>query len=250
MNKRTGDRERQTGEKREHAATGGEPGHGISRRAALGALGGIAASAVGLLEVGTPAFARHDEGNRVGSAVRDRAGLGFVGQFEQNDENFTGYGYLTSIRGLDTSSLFADTGQESVETARFTFYATALLVSRNVLGNVFAVDVEGDLSFFFQETGGATFSNPESFRAGTVIARDHLRLQDVLTVIAPNQGLPHLTGELTRTEANKFVFEGRQYRLGHKGLTSRLEATGTGTRTQINPLTTVVQIAGTTTGVE
>jgi hypothetical protein len=250
MDKRTADRERQMGKKPERAGTGEEPGQGISRRTALGTLGGIAATAVGLLEVGTPAFARDDDGDRVGSAVRDRAALGFVGQFEQKDESFMGYGHLTSIRGLDTSSLFSDTGQESVETARFTFYATALLVSRNVLGNVFAIDVEGDLSFFFQVSGGATFSDPESFRAGTLIARDRMRLQDVLTVIAPNQGLPHLTGELTRIEANKFVLEGRQYRLGHKGLTSRLEASGMGTRTQINPLSAVVQIAGTTTGVE
>jgi hypothetical protein len=234
--------------KQKHFGSRESEGGGVSRRTALGTLGGIAATAVAFLEVGTPVFAGNG-GAQLGSALHDRTAIGFVGQVEQDGETLTGYGYLTFVQGLETSKLFGDSGLESIGTARFTFYGTAMLVSRNVLGNVFSIDAEGDLDFFFQETGGADFEQPESFRGGTAIARDRLRLQDVLTVIAPNTGLPNVNGDLTRVEAGSFVLEGRRYRFGHQGLKTRLEATGSGTRLEIDPLSAVLQLAGTMTAI-
>ena len=54
-----------------------------------------------------------------------------------------------------------------------------------------------------------------------------LTIQDILTVIAPNTGIPTLIGDLRQTAAGSL---GRQ-RFGQVGSRLRLLATGLGTRT-------------------
>ena len=55
-------------------------------------------------------------------------------------------------------------------------------------------------------------------------------MHDVLTVIAPNQGLPVLTGELLQTAASDFLLDGAWYRIGSPGARLTLSGAGLGTR--------------------
>jgi hypothetical protein len=58
-----------------------------------------------------------------------------------------------------------------------------------------------------------------------------------------------VNGDLTRVEAGQFFLDGRRYRFGHRGLMTRLEATGSGTRSQIEPVLATLQLAGTMTAI-
>ena len=89
--------------------------------------------------------------------------------------------------GLDSDSLFTGSPRDAAH-AVFTATATGALVARSVEGVVHALDIDGELTVF---TGGRK------------VARYHLDLQDVLTVIAPNTGLPVLNGEAQQTEAGE-----------------------------------------------
>lgn len=53
----------------------------------------------------------------------------FVGRVDQAGVAFTGYGYLSYLRGMDNSQIFSNPLNPSEGTAHFTYYATATLTS-------------------------------------------------------------------------------------------------------------------------
>ena len=90
---------------------------------------------------------------------------------------------------------------------------------------------EGDLRIYLSPTGGADFAQPGSFADGTRIASFSARYRTILTVIAPNQAITTVTGELVERAARAFTVGGRSQRLGRRGLGYRLTAEGPGVRT-------------------
>ena len=89
------------------------------------------------------------------------------------------------------------------------------------------------LTIYSLPGGGASFGNPDSFKAGTPVAAYSLTIQDVLAVIAPNTGVPTLIGDLRQTSASSLG--GGKGKFGQNGNKLRLLATGFGTRANSDP---------------
>jgi hypothetical protein len=154
----------------------------------------------------------------------------FIGRVDQAGVDFTFIGYLTRVRGLDETSLFA--GGEPVarteKTARFTVRAETALTSRSTIDNTFAVDSKGKLNVFFNETPVADFADPDSFSGGELIATFDIAFQNAINVIAPAQGVSTGWGVLEQTKAGEFRLGGRRFQFGHKEQRERILATGQG----------------------
>ena len=165
----------------------------------------------------------------------------FVGRVDQVGGDFTGYGYLSYIRGLDNNQLFTNPLQPGEATARFTFFTTITLTSRAVISSVFAIDSAGATTFYFNPAAGASFHDPQSFTKGSKIVTADVRYQNVLNVQAPNLGIATGVGELVQHSAAAFTLGGQSYQLGHTGMIQRIATTGEGTRTDaVKPVSFVV----------
>jgi hypothetical protein len=168
-----------------------------------------------------------------------------IGRIDQNDLDFAGYGYLTYIKGLDYADIYTNPANPSEDTARFTYVATATLTSRAILTDVFVIDSQGTITFYFTESPSYRgFDNPASFASGTPIAKASVRYQDILLVQSPNRGLATGISDLTQLNASSFTLNGQTYQFGQPGLLYRVSTVGNGTRTNLNPLTSFVTQAG------
>ena len=225
------------------------PGVGsFSRREVIAGLGGAAAaSGLSAISAADAAAAESSSSGVVGAPADGRTAMEFVGRIDQNGGSFVAYGFFTFLDGLRRRQLFSALGDPRSESAaRFTFHATASLVQRSVIDQrVFVVDVTGTLAHYFQRTPGATFADPATFARGIRIARSSLRFQNVLSTIAPDEGVPTLEGPMVQeTEPRRFTLDGRTRRFGRKGLRTHVYATGRGTRTEATAPVVSLSIAG------
>ncbi len=216
----------------------------ISRRKLLAGTGkaaavGAAASAMGWIELGNPPGASASPSGEVGNATDGQNSFEFVGQVDQDGDDLTSYGYLSAIAGLDPSQLFTSTTTLDETTARFTYYGTATLYERLEFNGLFIIDAAGSIDYYYDPNGGASFTDPSSFKSGRLIASDDAKFHDVLSVTAPDTGLPKLTAVLTRTKAALFTLGGTVYRLGHVGLIQRSTASGLSKRIDPKPISTL-----------
>ena len=166
----------------------------------------------------------------VGVAGPDLVGVEFVGKIDQRGGEFTAYGFVAHVQGLDDGDLFAtDLPEGRNETAaRLTFFGTASLTSRAVVDTLFVVTGEGSLRFYFNEPGGADFAVPESLFSGIQIAEATIRIRSTVKVHAPDRGLAEGTGSLAYATVEPFSLGGREVRLGEVGLVQAIGYTGQG----------------------
>ncbi|HEY8094371.1 MAG TPA: hypothetical protein VID93_11330 [Acidimicrobiales bacterium] len=216
---------------------------GVSRRAVLGGAGKIAAAGAALSAaagVVAPELASADAGGGVGIAPKGTTAIEFLAQIDQSGNGLIAYGYLTDVAGLSASDLFTS-ATHGEATARLTAYATGKLVNRAVKGSVHSLDIDGDLTIYKLATPGASFSDPASFTLGAAVAVYSLTIQDILTVIAPDVGIPTLIGDLRQTSAASV---GGGHKFGQVGTKLRLVATGIGNRSQPDPPVATLSVAG------
>jgi hypothetical protein len=189
--------------------------------------GAIAASvlAVGAGPTPAEATAKHDDAGNT---------FEFAGMMLQEGGRFTGFGYVTFLRGLDAESLFG--GAEPTEAnARLTIFTVATLTSIARVNGVFVARAAGPLGVYLLDPAGANFMDPSSFRAGTLVASYDTEFQNTLTVIDPNEGIAHIVGGLTLRRNATFKLGDRRHRIGHRGQPLRLTAVGKGMRTNVEP---------------
>jgi hypothetical protein len=213
-------------------------GRGVTRRGVLagGLASGLAASGI------APDAASAAGSHRIGEPTDGTAAAEVVGHLDQVGDAITGYGYVTRIHGLSQSDLFR--GPDATEaTARFTFFSNVQVNARFIRGTLVSVDGVGTLTFFV-DPNGADFSNPETFSDGTAIARFAAHFHNLLTVIAPDQGISTIEGELTQRHAHTFSLAGRHTRFGHRGLRLHLSVSGPSKRTAPSPPTAFFDVAG------
>ena len=149
-------------------------------------------------------------------------------------------GYVSGGAGLDGGDLFSDPSSHSEATALTTISASGQVVSRAVNNGVFVLDVQGVLDVYRLASPGATFADLSSFSQGAKLASFDLVLQDVLTVIATDTGIPTLAGLATQ----KLVPGLRPGRFGRPGQRLRLEAAGIGHRSDATAPKAALSIAG------
>jgi hypothetical protein len=215
----------------------------IKRYGLLVTLAGIALALTLFLSSRLSSPAAPPPGTEVGVPPGGQNALEFIGRADQDGVHFVSYGYLTRINGLAQSLLYSTTNPLSTTeaTARFTYYATSTLTSRNVISGVFVIDSAGMEVIYLKETPGAAFNNPASFASGTPIFTATVHYQDILNVQAPNQGIANGFGEVTQTGIAPFTLGTQTYHLGREGLMLRATTIGEGTRTDpITPKSFVV----------
>jgi hypothetical protein len=179
----------------------------------------------------------------VGVAPIGRNSVEFVGIVDQNGLDFTYYGYLTYIAGITDTLLFTDPISHTEKTARFTFYGSATMTGRAIVNNLFNLNASGVITYYFDETQGADFANPSSFRRGVAIASATTRFQNVLVVTAPDTGIANGVAELTQTSATPFVLAGQSHQLGRNLMEQRFTYNGFGNRLEPTTPRAVIVIA-------
>jgi len=168
----------------------------------------------------------------VGIAREGRDAVEVIGTIVQEGLGLTGYGWLTHVAGLDDEDLFTDPAARGAATARLRWHCEADVTARDFLPGLFSASGEGPLRITFANAGGADAEDPGSFATGQVVARHDLRFHNVLTVVAPDQAVTEITGELVQRTAGRFTIGGAQRRLGRPKLLQRLVANGPGTRSE------------------
>jgi hypothetical protein len=168
---------------------------------------------------------------------------GRVTQSGDSGQSFTSYGYLIRASNADDSGLFAST-PPSETTALLTAYATGDLQARVTDVSVHSLDIVGTMTVYQRSQPGATFDDPSSFQVGTPVASYDMTLQDVLTVFAPGQGLPTLTGDMLQTAVGTLSGPLAGQKFGRPGAQLRFFATGLGTLTDPTKPNSQLEIAG------
>ncbi len=204
----------------------------------------VAALAMMAVRTG-PGTALADERLVIGIPALGETALEFIGRSDQDGPMVTHYGYFTYVSGLLQNALFSDPNTRTEATARFTFFGTTTLNARHELGNIITTAAPGTLTIYFNKAPGGSFSDPESFAKGEPIATFSLHYHNVLNVQAPDHGITSAIADLDQLTATQFSFDGRQHRLGRKGLRERIDASGQGTRTQVNPVQAFFLTGGT-----
>jgi hypothetical protein len=213
---------------------------GVTRRGVLtGGLAGVGGLAAGGI---APDVAGASGLHRVGEPGDGTAAAEVVGHLDQVGDAITGYGYLTRVHGLREADLFRGPGATEA-TARFTFFSKVQVNARFIRGALVSVDGVGTLTFFL-DPNGADFATPDTFSDGTAIAAFEAHFHNLLTVLAPNQGISTIAGELAQRQARTFSFEGRRTRFGHRGLRLHLSVAGPSQRTAASPPTAFFEVAG------
>jgi hypothetical protein len=207
-----------------------------SRRDVLRA--GAAGAAVAAGAVALPSAAAH-----AAPGDSDAVAVSFVGRIDQNALDLVGYGFPTSIEGIPATALFGEAFDLTEAATRLTVTGTFTLERRAIRGPVFDLDGSGTLAIRLLDAPGANFEEPATFAAGTVVAEYATRLHSTLTVIAPDTGVPVLSGELVQTAADDFSLDGAWYRIGSVGTTLSMSATGLGTRTDAEAPQAFLEIA-------
>jgi len=193
----------------------------------------IGVSLLATLLVGTASARTTSSASAAVAAVPPAGNIAYevVGRIDQDGASFASYGYVTYASGLSGDILFSDPLLHSEATARITFYTTSTLTARSVISGVFVLNSTALTDFYFHAVPGATFSDPASFKAGTLIAATSGRYQDVLNVQGPNLGIASTSADLAQQSAVPFTYNGQPYTFGQPGLAEHLWFTGEGTRT-------------------
>jgi hypothetical protein len=212
----------------------------VTRRTLLVGAGSLAAVAAATGSASAAAKRR-----TVGAVRGDRDAIEVIGRLVQDEDAITGFGYLTYVSGLPESALFVDPANRSEASARFRFHSNVTATARFIRPNLISVSGTGDLRIYFGPPRGANFDAPGSFETGGRIATFHGRFENLLSVIAPEQGITAVTADLTQRSARAFRVGSHRYRLGRAGLRQRLEATGPGRKnTDPNRRKAVFEVGG------
>jgi hypothetical protein len=143
-----------------------------------------------------------------------------VGQVLNNGLQSLQYGYLNYVRGLPR---IATSSTISEATALLSFYNNTTTESVTNNGPIRIIDRTGTGTVYFDETGSAAFTNPDTFRDGTAVQVCNLRHQVVLNTTT---GAFTVTFEMEVTSVNAFQIDGNSYQLGHVGEIYRIVVSG------------------------
>ena len=143
-----------------------------------------------------------------------------VGQVLNAGTQSLQYGYLNYVRGVPR---IATAATISEATALLTFYnnTTTERVINN--GPMRTIDRTGTSTIYFDETGFATFTTPDTFRDGTAVQVCNLRHQVVLDT---STGYFTVTFEMEVTSAQSFTIDGHSYQIGKPGDVYRISVSG------------------------
>ncbi len=188
----------------------------------------------------SPAATAQDLSTEFGTAAPGQTAYEVLGQIDQVGFTMTTYGYVTGANGIVTDLLFVE-GTSPLNrdeaSARLTFTGTGSSLSRSVHENIFSNDVNGTLTFYWNEIpSGISWDDPSSFGKGVPIATITMRLHSILNVQAPDVGVLLASSDGTQDSATPFTINGQSYQFGHTGLVLHVTDFGQGFRSSAEPL--------------
>lgn len=191
-------------------------------------------------------LAQDEEGSEVAAAPSGRNNFEFIATVHQQGFEFEFYGYLTRVDGIEPSLLFTnnDPVNRGPGDARLTMFGAVTALSRSIIEQVFDVNGEGVFSIHYAESGGASFDDPDSFQAGTLVASGPAVIQSVVTVIAPQTGLTNGYGDLILETAEPFSIGDVSFQFRTGEPLSRLNYTGQGTLLDPELPESMIYVAG------
>jgi len=170
-----------------------------------------------------PLLCAESEDSRQNADKADsRIGYEVVGQvLNVSPQQSLQYGYLNYVRGL--ARVARQLGAISEATALLTFYndtATERVINN---GPIRLIDRTGTSTVYFDESGLASFVNPDTFRDGKAVQVCSLRHQ---VLIDTSTGYFSTTFEMTVVSVESFAIDGQSYRLGDPGDVYRVIVSG------------------------
>jgi hypothetical protein len=124
------------------------------------------------------------------------------------------YGYISFLKGVDTSAITGPGGALSERTALLTFYSDTVVERVINNGPMRVIDRRGEATFYLDTTPGGDFGRPETFRKGVAVMAASLRHQVVIDTLT-GSFTAHFDCTVVRNEA--FTLGGTTYRLGKPG---------------------------------
>jgi len=124
------------------------------------------------------------------------------------------YGYVSYVRGLETSAITGPGGALSERSALLTFYSHTTVERVINNGPMRVIDRSGEATFYFNTTPAGDFSHPETFQQGAAVMTATLRHQVVIDTLT-GAFTAHFDCTIARNEP--FAINGATYRLGKPG---------------------------------
>ncbi len=125
--------------------------------------------------------------------------------FSAGEPRVSALGYFTYVPGLEGTALFsaADPAQQNESTAYFPTFSSAQNVRITANGPLIIVDAQIHATAYFNPMPRATFSDPESFKQGTIVATSDDTVQFIFDLFTGSG-----TGVQTvnQTSASPFMF--------------------------------------------
>jgi hypothetical protein len=198
----------------------------LLRRSAVAASAGPAAA----LASRTSSLAMQAGPSEIGVAGPGQHAFEFAATVHQRGFEFEIYGFLTRVAGAEPSLLFAtgDPTGRNAEFARLTLHGRVAATSRSIIGQVFNVNGEGELSVYLAERGVATPEAPEFFQTGAPVATFGTRIQNIVSVYAPQQGIQQGYGDAVIQSSEPFRIGDVQYQFASNNQTLRMTYSGIG----------------------
>src|SRR5439155_1476175 len=137
------------------------------------------------------------------------------------------YGYLSHIAGISDNQIFAP-GDQSDNTARYTFYNDAVRLSLTVHGNLRIVTRVGTTTIYYHQNphGDLATPNPDSFREGTPVLTTKWRHQVVFDATDPTGYFFVNFFHKVTSSVNFATVEGNSVRLAKPGQKLRMRLIG------------------------
>ena len=137
------------------------------------------------------------------------------------------YGYLSHITGISDKQIFAP-GNQSDNTARYTFYNDAVRLSLTVHGNLRIVTRAGTTTVYYHQNphGDLATPNPDSFRDGTPVLTTKWRHQVVFDATDPAGYFFVNFFHKVTSSVNFATVEGNSVRLAKPGQKLRMSLIG------------------------
>jgi len=151
--------------------------------------------------------------------TQDQVVYEFVGQFINTPTTSLQFGYISTLKGLDT--IFSGE-PENETTALFTFVTNAN-TNRVILNGPFKIVNRTGTTTIYLNTPPSDFSNPATFSQGTPIQVSTYSQQVVFNTTNNSFQTLH-TNTITHTKA--FSLDGAMYRLGRAGDSFRTHYSG------------------------
>jgi hypothetical protein len=161
----------------------------------------------------------------VGSGPLGERSFSLVGRSAVGSDAIAFYGYLSAVVGLDDEQVFTAL-PHTEQTARFTFTAELDEVEIANRADLRTTSGTGSLRIYFNAAGGKSWSDPDSFWRGQLVAEYSLMAEEILQRQSPTVGVSVGDGRMVQAQALEFTLDGQTMRFGRPEMQQRFRTIG------------------------